>query len=322
MIRKAFIPAAILLLSLSLCLPAWTATSPAALIASGRIDDVVSQMRARLQSNPQDAEAHHLLSRAYYAVQRWDEAISSGERAVSLQPNNSAYHMWLGRAYGGKADTVNFLSAIDIAKKVRDHFEKAVQLDGSNIDARSDLAEFYVEAPGFLGGGKDKAREQANQIAQRNPAQSHWVLAIVAEKDKRYDLAEQELKTAIQTSGSQGKFWMNLASFYRRRGRLNDMEAAVSKAVAAAGSSRQVLFDAAQTLFRGGRNFGAAAQYLRTYISGGDYSEEAPLFQAHFVLGSILEKSGDKAGAISEYRASLSMAKDFKRAQQALQRLT
>lgn len=321
MIRKSFVCAAFLLLIFVMCIPAWPTVSPGASIRAGLIDDAVSQLRARLQNNPQDAEAHNLLSRAYFALQRWDEAISSGERAVALQPNSSEYHMWLGRAYGAKADTVNFLSAIDIAKKVRDHFERAVQLDGTNIAARSDLAEFYVEAPGFLGGGKDKAREQANQIATKDPALSHWVLAIIAEKDKKYDVAEQELKSAIQVSGSQGKHWMNLASFYRRRGRLNDMEATVNRAVSAMGSDRQVLFDAAQTLFRGGRNFGAAAQYLRAYIAGGQYTEDAPLFDAHFLLGSILEKLGDKPGAANEYRASLSLAKDFKRAQSSLRRV-
>lgn len=319
MIRRFSLGAVVLLLGIIVSVPV-SAASPA-LIAAGRVDEAISQMRSRLQTNPQDAEAYNLLSRAYYAIERWDDAISNGERAIALQPNNSVYHMWLGRAYGGKADSVNFLSAIDFAKKVRDHFEKAVQLDGTNLAARSDLAEFYVEAPGFLGGGKDKAREQARQIAQKDPATSHWVLAIVAEKDKNYDVAEQEFKKALQASGSQARYWMDLASFYRRRGRLNDMESAASQAVAAAGPQKHVLYDAAQTLFRGGRNFAGASQYLRSYIAGGQYDEDAPLLQAHYLLGSILEKTGDKAGAADEYRTALSMARDFKRAQSALQRL-
>jgi len=48
----------------------------------------------------------------------------------------------------------SFFSAAGLAKKVRASFERAVELDGSNVQARSDLAEFYMEAPGVMGGGR------------------------------------------------------------------------------------------------------------------------------------------------------------------------
>ena len=31
-----------------------------------------------------------------------------------------------------------------------------VELDSNNLDARDDLLSFYLEAPGFLGGGKTR----------------------------------------------------------------------------------------------------------------------------------------------------------------------
>ena len=43
--------------------------------------------------------------------------------------------------------------------------------------------------------------------------------------------------------------------------------------------------------------------------------------RAHYLLGQILEKQGDKASAIQEYRAALSLAKDYGQAQDALKRL-
>ncbi len=49
--------------------------------------------------------------------------------------------------------------------------------------------------------------------------------------------------------------------------------------------------------------------------------EEAPAFKAHYLLGTALEKQGDKQGAAQEYRAALSLAKNFSRAQEALDRL-
>ena len=71
-----------------------------------------------------------------------------------VEPNNGEYHLWLGRTYGEKADASNFLTAAGLAKKVRTEFERAVQLDPGNVMARTDLAEFYLEAPGIVGGGQ------------------------------------------------------------------------------------------------------------------------------------------------------------------------
>jgi TolA-binding protein len=49
--------------------------------------------------------------------------------------------------------------------------------------------------------------------------------------------------------------------------------------------------------------------------------EEAPTFKAHYLLGTALEKQGDQQGAAEEYRAALSLAKEFSRAKEALNRL-
>ena len=91
------------------------------------------------------------------------------EKRSSLDPDNSRFHLWLGRVYGEKAERANPLAAAVLAGKVREEFERAVQLNPKDVDARLDLAEFYIEAPGILGGGEQKAREQAQSIATREP---------------------------------------------------------------------------------------------------------------------------------------------------------
>src|SRR5437868_7410729 len=141
------------------------------LLAEGRVDDAISTLQGQLHTKP-DAQSYNLLCRAYLALGNWDAGIQNCEKAVSLEPGSSQYHMWLGRIYGEKADRVSFWSAAGMAKKVRGEFETAVQLDPNNVEARTDLAEFYLEAPGIVGGGKDKATAQAQMIAQRDPAKA------------------------------------------------------------------------------------------------------------------------------------------------------
>jgi len=303
------------------------ATSPdigskaADLLNAGRADEAIVLLGLRLKAQPQDAQAYNLLARTYYSTGRWDQAVAAGEKAVALDPNNSAYHMWLGRMYGEKADHSSFVTAAGLAKKIRLEFERAVQLDSSNVDARSDLAEFYLEAPGFMGGGKDKAQQQAQSMAGQDAAAAHWLEARIAEKDKRYADAEREYKAAIESSGYHARYWLNLASFLKRQHRYAEMEAAISSAVNSDRKKPVNYVDAATLLVGASRNFIGAAQFIRKYLTGGPTTEEAPTFKAHYVLGEILEKQGDKAGAAAEYRAALELAKDYSEAKEGLARV-
>ena len=63
--------------------------------------------------------------------------------------------------------------------------KSAVQLDPENIHAMSDLGEYYVAAPSLIGGGLDKAQALAARMQPQFPAQSHRLLALIAEKKKR-----------------------------------------------------------------------------------------------------------------------------------------
>lgn len=324
MMRKGLIVAVVFVACLAWAGSGSTASAPIAipeLLSAGRVDDALKALDVRLKSSPNDAEAYNLRARSYFALRRWDQAISAGEKAVALSPNTSDYHLLLGRAYGEKADHSNFAVAARLVGKIRQEFERAVELDTSNLNARSDLAEFYLEAPSFMGGGKGKARQQLDAIAKTDSATAHWLRARIAEKEKRYDEAEKEYRAAIQDGNQRGSYWLNLASFYKRMGRLNDMEDAITKAIQSNNKKPNVFVDAAEMLLNAGRNLTGAAQFVRKYLGSGPPVEDAPAFQAHYLLGQILEKQGDKQGAAEEYQAALALANGYDDARDALNRL-
>lgn len=296
--------------------------SPSEMLAAGRIDDVISSMHAKLEKSPSDAAAYNYLCRAYFSVENWDEAISACENAVSLEPRNSDYHLWLGRAYGEKAEHAGPLSAFSLARKLRKQFETAVQLNPLNIDVRVDLAEFYTEAPGILGGGEDKVRGQADALARFAPAKAHLVLGRLAEKQNRPATAENEYKAAIAASNGNAQDWLNLAALYKHQSRWNDMEDALKKVASAPEGKNDALLESADLLLRAGRNPGLAAQLVRQYLASDSPSERYPFFQAHYALGTALEKEGDFRGAAREYREALTLASNFPPAKEALTRVT
>ncbi len=307
-------------LTLLASLNASVADSAKDMLAAGCIDKAMAELNGHLASAPADAESANLLCRAYFALEDWDRAESSCRKAVSLDPGNSRFHLWLGRVYGEKADRANPLAAAVLAGKARGEFERAVQLNPKDVDARLDLAEFYYSAPGIIGGGEQKAREQAQFIATVDSGREHWVYARIAERKKDATTAEREYRQYIDLSHGDAEAWLNLAIFFRNQKRFDEMEQAIVKLSQAPTSKLEVLSEASDMLYRAGRSYPFAIELLHRYLATGPV-EAGPAHKAHYLLGTILEKQGDKAGAAREYRASLALVRSFGMAQQALNRV-
>jgi tetratricopeptide (TPR) repeat protein len=295
--------------------------SPEDLLRAGKANDAQRILDAAIQQNPNNAEAYNLLCRLYFQLEQWDNALRMAEKAVALAPENSNYHLWLGRAAGRKAESANPFVAWGLARKVRAEFERAVELDGNNLSARNDLAEYYMEAPGFLGGDKKKAREQADAVAKQDPALACYIYGRLAEKQGSAQ-AEQEYKKAISKSGNMSRYWIELAYYYRRAGRVGDMEAAITQAEQGARQGSAPEYDGAYLLLRTNRNPNAAIQMLRRSVSDNASSEDAPAFRVHYMLGELLEKQGNSKAAAAEFRSALAMASEFHPARDALNRIS
>ena len=301
--------------------PALSAQAPQDFLATGRVDQALQTLEQQIRTAP-NAETYNLLCRAHFELGVWDAGISACEKATALEPNNGLYHLWLGRTYGEKADRAGFLKAAGLAGKVRTEFERAVQLAPNSWEARTDLAEFYLEAPGMVGGGKDKALAQVELLAPLNPAMAHWVKGRIAEKNKDNSAAEKEYRAAIDASQGGARAWLNLAGFYRHTNRLDDMQQALHTMESRPLDHPAALVDAAGMLLRTGRDAPMAIRLLRRYITLPNTVEEAPVFKAHGLLGELLEKQGDRPAAAEEYRAALAMAHTFRQAQDGLKRVT
>src|SRR6266567_4708538 len=293
MLRRGVIVLAAALLVTSPAIAGADETAPG-LIADGRVDEAIAALRGQITTSPYDALAHNLLCRAYFSLADWDRGISACEKAVSLAPGNSQYHLWLGRIYGEKADKSGFMTAAGLARRVRTEFETAVRLNPNSVDARSDLAEFYLEAPGIVGGGRDKAVQQANSLASLDPARAHWVNARLAEKKKDLAAAEAEYRGAIEASHGSASAWLNLGLFYRHRERFDDMEQTLTRVRSAPLDRPDALVDAAEILIHSQRNLQEAVQLLRAYLKSSSQVEQAPAFKVHYLLGTAVEKLGDK----------------------------
>jgi len=316
--RIAVLP---LLLTFGFVLPGVSAEPSAQeLLDSGRADEAVQVFELHVREAPNDAPGYNLLCRAYFMREEWDRGIANCEKARNLDPQNSLYHLWLGSIYGEKADRAGFLSAAGLAKKVRTSFERAVELAPNDWQTRVNLGEFYLEAPGIVGGGKDKAREQANALMPLKPGLAYWLLGRIAEKNKDMAEAEKQYRAGIAATHSGARAWLELAIFFRHVNRLDDMEKALREVENAPVDHHEALMDGASLLMRTGRDPALGIRLLQRYFSVGTV-EEGPAFKAHEYWGQLLERQGDHRGAAAEYRAALALFRTFRRAEEGLKRV-
>jgi tetratricopeptide (TPR) repeat protein len=289
-----------------------------ALLQQGRVDDAAVSLHPILAAEPADSRSHQLLCRIYYAQDMIDTAIHECELAVSNKPDDSNNQMWLGRAYGIKASRANPLTALSLAKKAHNSFERAVQLDPGNIRAISDLGEYYVAAPAVVGGGFDKAQALAATVMPRFPAQAHRILALLDEKKKDDAAAESEFKAAVAADSTPDTY-NDLGQFYQRHNQSIKMLEALHTAIVLDHRKDAALVDSASILTAAHGSRDLAEKLLRDYLASAAKSDDAPAFKVHVQLGKLLAQSGDLAGAHREYLAALSLASNYAPARKAMQ---
>ncbi len=189
-----------------------------------------------------DAPAYELTGKNYYMLADYGKAVEFFEKARALAPAVSEYQLWLGRAYGRRAETEGWLLAPSRASKARQCFETAVSLDPRNAEAMNDLFDYYLNAPGFLGGGADKAEALAKRIEHERPAEYHHDMAELPEHRKQNAEAEAHLRKALELAPDQMGRVLDLARYLAKSGRLEESAALFSQAAAKWPGDRRIVF--------------------------------------------------------------------------------
>ena len=221
-----------------------------------------------LQAAPnKDAAVYELMGRNYYMEGDYKKASEALEKAAAADPESSDIALWLGRAFGRRAETSSPFTAPGYASKARQWFEKSVSLNPKNSEALSDLFEYYLEAPGFLGGGFDKAEALAAKMSQVDPGEGHWARAKLAEKRKEFRSAEEQLRRAIEASPQRIGRFIDLAKFLAKQGRFQEADQNIATAEKIAPNSPRVVYAKADIYIKNGRNLEVARALLKQYIS-------------------------------------------------------
>ena len=252
--------------------------------------DYEAALRLLDSIQPKDATAYLLMGQCSYMRGDPKKASDYFQKSVELAPTDIS-HLWLGRAYGRRAETSSFVTAPGYASKARQHFERAVELNPRNLEAIEDLFEYYLEAPGFLGGGLDKAARLTQRIGEVNPAEYHWAQARLAEKQKEYRTAEQQLRRAVDVAPRQMGRIVDLAKFLSKSGRYQESEEAFQQAAQIDPNAPKLLFARASAYIEAGRNLTVARQLLELYLTANLTPDDPPRKEAERLLSKLAPRS-------------------------------
>lgn len=308
-----------------------------------------------LKSNKKDPEANFYMGRIYFDEDDYGKAIDWFEKAAKYDKNNSRYHMWLGHSFGRRAQNAPKLKQPFLARNSRKNYEKAVELDPDNIEARKSAMEFYLQAPGFMGGGRDNAEREARAIMERDSVAGHTAWGRVYSYFEETEKAKENYKEAIRNHPEDMTAYYRLFALYYNQEHFsdaleianqqhlqNDTTAAIyiNKAHAqlmldsfdAALNSYLIALEKDSTVYTVWYHIGRLAAvsgsylekgsfYIQEFLKKQDTYSDNTLAWAHFRYGKILEHQGNKDEAVENYRIALKKNKDLEEVKKALAEL-
>ncbi len=305
------------LLLLMLLTPAASLDDAIRLYEKGDFRQAASTFSQLKNSSPDDYKAHLWLGKAYLKIRNWDGAVREMEKAVQLKPS-ALTNLWLGRAYGAKASHSIFFTAAGLARRVLKSFETAKSISPDDMDVRFDLLEYYLEAPGMLGGGKDKANAEAQDIARQNPLKGYLARSTIFNKDKKWDLAQKELSQATVDFPKDAASFKDLAAFLLDRQDFNGALQNAKKALALDAESKGSRLLVAAASIRLRTNLDESLNTLNTLVTGLLTDADPSFEEVYYWLGECYLAQGDKAKAREAFKSALAFNPEYDKAKARL----
>jgi tetratricopeptide (TPR) repeat protein len=279
-----------------------------------------SKMLKEIDDENKDyAAAQYYLGRIAFDQKEYDDAADYFEEATEADEKVADYFSWLGDTYGTIAKDANVLRQGFLAPKMKGAWEKAIALDSKNISARESLIEFYTQAPGFMGGSFEKAREVANQIIKLNPPLGHRHMGNIFVNEKNIPAAEKEYIAMVK---ADVLFTPVLANFYTSQQQYDKAFNLFNEALEKNPDDMVATYQFGRTSAISGKQLDRGEQYLRKYLTYKPKANEPSYAGANMRLAQIVEKKGNKTEAKKLFETALKLDNSLKEAKEGLERVS
>jgi len=278
-------------------------------------------MQKRYAAGPTTPAGQFAAGCADVLAARWDSAAAHFDAAARGNPRSSAAFLWIGNIAGQRARMAQMPARLRLAPMIRDAYAKAIELDGTNVDAREGLMQFQLETPSTIGGDKAKAAEQAREIGRLVPYRGLAAEITVATAAHDQPAVEKLLLRATTQFPDSLLGWANLSALQADGQRAPEAFATVTRWQARGTNRMFALFALGRTAAVTGQQRERGEQALKQYLRGQRRPTDPPFANAHYRLAQIVERAGRKDDARAALQAALRLNPQLRDAKVALERL-
>ena len=301
------------------------------LIAAGHWKRARALVEADAAAHPGRALNFYLLSQIRYAFGDHETPYALAEKAVELAPSVGKYHRQLAEVTGMVAEGANPVRLLILARRFHKEVDAAIALDPHDPLAVRDLMEYYLRAPGLVGGDVAKASELARRIAAIDPVNGYLAQARIARHRKdgakaaatldegvrslpnayrlrvaaaeafcdpaTRDLAKAEVhaRAAIAIDGTRMDAYAVVARILTLRKQWMELDTLLAAAEAAVPEDLTPCYRAAETLLETGTNLALAERLLRKYCASEPEGDAPSLAEAQAKLRRVTESARPKS---------------------------
>jgi len=324
--RWALLPAITalcLLLGAFICVASYPLIEEARDLVQGRRNEEALPILERiLEADESNHEAHHLMTKVLLRMQRHDEAKKHGERAIELNGSDSDYHLWLARAYLAKAMESGVINAFRYARKGKSQYEKALDCDSTNVEARLELSMYLIAAPGIVGGDRDEGRRQAGIVELQDSLYGAYAWASVYEREEDLDKAEAALRRAVELDTSSTYYASYALGYFLERNGQYDKAVEVFKDILEHKPDElNAVFQVGKICVLTESDLDEAERCFKRYLEV-EAPPNAPSWAAaHWRLGMVYEIQGKLDLALAELKKAVELAPHNKEFRKTLENL-
>ncbi len=218
-----------------------------------------------LNDRDQAAECYHQLGHIEYRQDHFEKALSFYQRAVELDATVADYHFAVGRTYGEQAIRTNVVKQAILAPKIKKAFELAVKLDPKHVEATIALANFYFQAPGFMGGDNDEAYKLVDRLIERDEPWGYFLLTdFHRKKEKERDAKLQLLKACRILGRDRVAYHLSYGRYLISQKRFDEAKTQLDAALKIDADHVQTLITKGDVLLATGKTRDALAVYRRS----------------------------------------------------------
>jgi tetratricopeptide (TPR) repeat protein len=307
-----------------------------------------------VKEDPRNAEAYYYLG--VLSIQSdYEGAIDYLRKAVELADTSAKYHLMLGNAYGSKAQRAGIFSKFSAATNCKEQYLAAISLDPKFTEARMSVIEYYLQAPGIIGGSIEKAVAEADTIKTYDPyagylsegrvheyqkesaQQEQCYLKAISSNSRKLDAyralwllyvnqnngtkADEVFKKAAKEVDDKSGLYYLAGLYYLGKNDLSTARSMFETALKKDPGNFPVYYQLGKTDLLAGTNLEHGLACFERFLNGPHVKGVLGPEYAYWRIGMTYEKLGKKDSARTAYQKSLELNPDLEESKTALEKL-